>query len=173
MPFLLSRRRLNLPLNIYDIMPSKHDFIYVSLQAILLLALFINPFGNAEMLHPWLGFLGFLICGAAIIFGLAAVVQLGTNLTPWPSPKTGSSLVTTGTYGWARHPIYASLIWFAFGLSLGYLSPWRFAITILLVLLFLKKSSFEESMLRARFEEYENYASRVKRFGSFRIPSWW
>jgi len=153
-------------------MPNKKDILYVGIQFILLLGLFFNPFGNAEMIHPWTGLLGFLICGVAIVFGLVAIVQLGTNLTPWPSPKAGSSLVTTGTYGWARHPIYASLIWFAVGLSLGYMSGWRFMMTALLVLLFLKKSTFEESMLRSRFEEYVNYAARVKRFGSFRIPRW-
>jgi len=154
-------------------MPNKKDAVYVGIQFILLLFVFINPFGNAEMIHPWTGLLGYLICGVAVVFGLAALVQLGSNLTPWPSPKASSSLVTTGTYGWARHPIYASLIWFAFGLSLGYMSLWRFIITFLLILLFIKKSSFEESMLRSRFQEYEAYAARVKRFGSFRIPSWW
>ncbi|MFK8055353.1 MAG: isoprenylcysteine carboxylmethyltransferase family protein [Saprospiraceae bacterium] len=154
-------------------MPSKQDIIYVGLQFVLLVALFINPFGNAEMIHPWTGLMGFIICGIAIVFGLVALVQLGTNLTPWPSPKTNSSLVTTGTFGWARHPIYASLIWFAVGLSLGYMSLWRFVVTALLILLFIKKSTFEESMLHERFEAYAAYAKRVKRFGSIAIPKLW
>ena len=154
-------------------MPSKTDLVYVGLQFILLLALFINPLADIEFIHKWMGLPGFLICIFAIVFGLLALVQLGTNLTPWPSPKNGSSLVTEGTYSWARHPIYASLIWFAFGLSLGYMSPWRFGITLLLILLFIKKSTFEESMLRERFKDYAGYAKRVKRFGSFSIPRLW
>jgi len=154
-------------------MPKKRDLLYVSIQFVLLLVLFFNPLVKVETIHPWTGLLGFAICALAILFGLAALVQLGTNLTPWPSPKAGSSLVTTGTYSWARHPIYASLIWFSIGLSLGYMSFWKFGITALLILLFIMKSSFEESMLREKFDSYEAYASRVNRFGSFHIPKFW
>ena len=152
-------------------MPKKQDLIYVSLQFILLTALFINPLNIGAQINKWTGLLGFLICAGSVIFGLAAVVQLGTNLTPWPSPKKNSELVTTGTFGWARHPIYASLIWFGIGLSVGYLSVWKFGVTALLILLFFKKSNFEESMLREQFEEYTSYAKQVKRFGSFRLPT--
>lgn len=151
-------------------MPNKKDILFVGIQGVLLIALFFDPFARIDLIHPWTGFLGFLICGVAVVFGLLALVQLGSNLTPWPSPKTNSSLVTTGTYAWARHPIYAALLWFAFGLSIGYMSAWRFGISILLFLLFLKKSTFEESMLRQKFEAYADYAKRVKRFGSFTIP---
>jgi protein-S-isoprenylcysteine O-methyltransferase Ste14 len=152
-------------------MPKRKDLIYVGLQFVLLIALFINPLNIGAQIHRWTGLLGFLICGSAVVFGLAAVVQLGTNLTPWPSPKKNSELVTTGTFAWARHPIYASLIWFAIGLSVGYLSLWKFIVTALLILLFYYKSTFEESMLREQFEEYESYQNRVNRFGSFRLPT--
>jgi len=154
-------------------MPSKKDIIFVSIQATLLVALFTDPFSFAQYVNKWTGLIGFLLCGSSVVFGLLAIIQLGTNLTPWPSPKSTSTLITSGTFAWARHPIYATIIGFAFGLALAFMSPWKFGITALLILLFYKKSDYEESMLRERYEDYAAYAKRVKRFGSLTIPEWW
>ena len=39
------------------------------------------------------------------------------NLTPLPKPRPGGKLVTTGVYSYLRHPMYAGLLAFAFGLA--------------------------------------------------------
>lgn len=149
-------------------LPPKPDLLYVGTQLLLFVAI---TFEVAALRFPvsegWAGF-GWAVCAAAVCFGLAAVLQLGTTLTPWPSPKTGGRLVTTGTYGIVRHPIYFSLIAFALGLALATGSGWRLSVAVGLWLLFRRKSAYEERMLRATYPSYADYAGRVNGL----LPGW-
>lgn len=146
-------------------LPPKQDLAFVGAQVALFVALAIDPFPLAVRVNPWLGGVGIALCIASIVFGVVAVVQLGTNLTPWPSPKASSQLVTTGTYALARHPIYASLLVFGLGLSLWTLSPWRLVVSAALYGLFRAKARYEEGLLQARYPSYAVYRDQVKRFG--------
>lgn len=56
---------------------------------------------------------GVLIGGAGLLLGLAGLGSLGRkNLSPFPHPKRGATLVEDGVYAMVRHPIYG-------GVSLG------------------------------------------------------
>ncbi len=148
-------------------MPPRRDLLFVGMQFALLLALAVDPVG-VEVAPPALvRYLGQTLCALAVVLGVVAVLQLGTNLTPWPSPKAGSRLVTTGLYAWARHPIYACLAGFAFALVLATGSVWRLGLAMALLWLFWRKATFEEAMLRERYPEYAAYANRVERFALF------
>ena len=146
-------------------MPNRKDLTFVGIQAALLLALLYDPFPGNWQSPQLLRWIGAALGIASIILGLLAIFQLGSNLTPWPSPKENNYLVTTGTYGWARHPIYAAILGFSLGLTLYTGSLWRLALTVGLWLLFTRKARYEEARLRERFAEYADYASRVPRFG--------
>ena len=148
-------------------MPSRHDFFYVGLQLALFAALALDPWPAGLIEYPrWLTLIGWAVAVGAVVTGAAAVLQLGTNLTPWPSPKAGSSLVTEGLYAHARHPIYAAILYFAMGLTVATGSPWRGLVTAGLMLLFYFKARHEERLLRARYPDYVAYAERVRRFGA-------
>ena len=54
----------------------------------------------------WMAVGPLLMGGALIIQGLH---DLGVNLTISPSTKQDHELVTTGSYGWVRHPLYSGL----------------------------------------------------------------
>ena len=146
-------------------LPPRRDLLFVGAQLALFVALAVDPFPVTARVHPWMGATGLLACAGAVGFGVAAVFQLGSNLTPWPSPKSSSALVTAGAYGLARHPIYASLLAFGLGLSLWTFSPWRLAVTAALYALFRAKARYEERLLAERYPDYEDYAARVPRFG--------
>ena len=66
-----------------------------------------------------------------------------------------------GAYRIVRHPIYGGLILVALGWSL-LSSPIALAATAVLIALFELKAHLEESMLVARFPEYEMYRRRVR-----------
>jgi protein-S-isoprenylcysteine O-methyltransferase Ste14 len=107
-----------------------------------------------------------LVVGIAIgVFGwvefVAGVVGLGSSLTPFPEPSERSTLRTGGAYALVRHPIYGGSMLVALGWSL-LSSPLALFATAFLSILFELKSRHEESMLVARYPEYEAYRRRVR-----------
>ncbi len=146
-------------------MPTSHDFVFVGTQAVLLAALAFAPGPHYFDLPDFLVYVAWAICGMAVLAGLLALAQLGTSLTPWPSPRAGGALVMTGLYAYARHPIYVTLIAFAFGLGIATESAWRLVVALLLVILFRQKARYEESLLRQHYgPAYESYCERVRGF---------
>lgn len=99
------------------------------------------------------------VSGWALLF--AGVVGLGRSLTPFPRPSIHADLRMGGVYRIVRHPIYGGLMLVALGWSL-LSSPAALAATAVLVALFEAKARLEESLLVARFPEYEMYRRRVK-----------
>ena len=137
---------------------------WVAAQGVLLLATVAATFAGPN-LPPGLrgparglGALGLLVGGG---FFLAGVLDLGKNLTPLPRPKPGGALVTGGTYGVVRHPIYSGGLLAALGWALlrgrwlGLLASgalWVF---------FDAKATREEAWLAERFPDYPAYRRRV------------
>jgi len=71
---------------------------------------------------PFSNFLGILIIIISFIIMLVSIKDLGRNLSPLPRPINNSNLVTTGIYGFTRHPMYYSLIFISFGVFIIKLS---------------------------------------------------
>jgi protein-S-isoprenylcysteine O-methyltransferase Ste14 len=110
-----------------------------------------------------------LIVGAGLVLagawlGIAGVRVLGMNRTPFPEPKPGSQLVTTGIYARVRHPLYASVIALGFGCALLWRSGAALALAVVEVIFFYAKARFEERRLCEQFAAYSEYARRVPRF---------
>ena len=95
--------------------------------------------------------------------GIAGVRVLGLNRTPFPEPKPGSQLVTTGIYARVRHPLYASVIALGFGWALLWRSGPALALAAGQVVFFYAKARLEERLLRECFAEYADYSRRVPR----------
>ncbi len=137
---------------------------FVAVQFVLFVAYYFNlsslTFPVAVPLR-WIGW-GVTILGGLLV-GLA-VLQLNTNLSPFPQPKVNGQLVDTGLYAWVRHPIYTGLIvgTLAYGLTQG--SGWKLLIAGLLTTLFYFKTRYEEALLRTRFDRYTAYMKRTGRF---------
>ena len=143
--------------------PNK-DYLFVIVQLLLFISysLQLNLF-NIK-LPEWLCYSGLFIFALFGIFGMLALLQLNTKLSPYPSPLTSSKLITTGTYRISRHPIYTALIFSGFGYAIYTSSIYKMVITLILLILFYFKSVYEEKLLSQKFQEYDDYKKRTRRF---------
>lgn len=143
--------------------PAK-DKMYVFLQFLVFLA-WLPEFEALKFIFPenlrWLALFG---SGIGLLVILIAFLQLNTNLSPFPSPKQGAKLITSGAFAFARHPIYSGILFMAFGLSIWFHSGYKLIISFLLFLVFYFKSRYEEKRLRIHFPEYVLYSRETGRF---------
>jgi protein-S-isoprenylcysteine O-methyltransferase Ste14 len=106
---------------------------------------------------------GAVLIGAGGLLSVRGVLDLRENLTPFPKPLPGASLVETGSYGLVRHPIYGGLILGAAGWGLFMASPLAVLIALCLGVFFDLKSRREEVWLAEQFADYGAYRSRTRR----------
>lgn len=138
-------------------MPPIKDFLLVAFQAALFIAFFISSSPEFDYQTPTVLWLGLALCTAGLLIGVVAVIQLNTNLSPFPSPVKGGTLIKKGLYRYVRHPIYLGIILAMFGFSLASFSYPRLFLTVICYGFFMLKARYEESLLRKRYQEYEAY----------------
>ncbi|GAB2775762.1 methyltransferase family protein [Salinimicrobium soli] len=140
------------------------DKIYVLLQGIVFLSWIlpveIFTFSLPEVLR--IAAVILTLAGAFLI--VFAFIQLNTKISPFPSPVKGAKLVSSGVYAFVRHPIYAGILYVAFGLSLWMGSGYKLLLTLVLLLVFWFKTNYEEERLQKTFPEYEAYRAKKGRF---------
>lgn len=140
------------------------DKIYVLLQFILFVVWLFN-IQDLNFFFPenlkWIALFG---AGIGLLLVLIALLQLKTGLSPFPSPKKGVKLITSGAFAFARHPIYSGILMIAFGISFWLGSGYKVLISCLLKLLFFVKSQYEEKRLSETFPEYLSYKAQTGRF---------
>jgi protein-S-isoprenylcysteine O-methyltransferase Ste14 len=74
-------------------------------------------------------------------------------------------LVTSGPYGWARHPIYAVYLVINGGILLSHFTVPLAAVLAGWLALLLVRVRYEERVLAATFPQYHDYSRRVGAFG--------
>jgi protein-S-isoprenylcysteine O-methyltransferase Ste14 len=74
----------------------------------------------------------------------------------------GHRVITTGPYGYVRHPMYFGALFFFIGTSLVLGSWWGLAFTLVFATLLCIRIPIEERALRAGLEGYDAYAARVR-----------
>jgi protein-S-isoprenylcysteine O-methyltransferase Ste14 len=142
---------------------------WVLAQFVLLAAIAVAPrrLGPLPALFEPFAPVGMLLGGAALLLGsllgAAAALNLGPNLTPFPRPRAGGTLVQSGVYAIVRHPIYCSVLLLALGWSLLRGSTPALLLTLALALFFDQKAGREEAWLLERFPAYAGYRRRVRK----------
>lgn len=132
---------------------------------LLLFAAYILPLKLYQIQLPeWLRYSGLFVLSLAVVFGVVAVLQLNTKLSPFPSPVADGKLITTGAFRFSRHPIYTALLFSGFGYALYNISLYQLLITGFLFLLFYYKSDYEEILLMRKYPEYNTYKKSTRRF---------
>jgi protein-S-isoprenylcysteine O-methyltransferase Ste14 len=104
---------------------------------------------------------GALLWVVGAIFVLAGVWALRRSFSIEPEAR---SLVTSGLYRYARHPIYAFYFVQYFGLLLIYPTTAFGSVLVLWAGLMVARMHFEERVLAATFPEYAEYKARVGAF---------
>ena len=140
------------------------DYIFVIIQ----LCFFLSYLQKVNMFYFKLPLLikelGLFFCFIAFIIITVSLIQLNKNLSPFPSPKSGSKLITNGLYKYIRHPIYTGILFFAVGYALYINSFYKILISIFLGVLFYFKSKYEETKLIEFHKDYPIYKTTTGRF---------
>jgi len=133
--------------------------VQLALFAVILLAPPVPP-----VTFPlWLRALGLGILIAGGVVGTGGILALGSNLTAFPKPIEGGTLVTKGVYSVARHPIYTGLILGTLGLGIFRESLLGIGLAVVLFIFFDLKSRREEEWLMEAYAGYAAYRQRVKK----------
>lgn len=134
-------------------------WLMVVLQFILLALLALAGW----QVHAWpFVIIGLVLVALGILLGLKAFVSLGSALTPTPVPLRGAELRVSGVYAWVRHPIYSAILLAALGLLIAAGSTRGWLVWIILVIFFVLKSRWEDSLLaRTHGAEWKLWAART------------
>ncbi|TIW55854.1 MAG: isoprenylcysteine carboxylmethyltransferase family protein [Mesorhizobium sp.] len=76
--------------------------------------------------------------------------------------ERGQKVITTGPYGYVRHPMYAGAILYFAGTALVLGSWWGLALVPVFIVLLAIRTFIEERTLRTGLRGYDNYAARVR-----------
>lgn len=140
------------------------DYLFVGIQ-FFFFAIYLIPTSLRIVSIPfYLNLIGAIVSLIGGVFILIALLQLNTNLSPFPSPKTNSKLIETGLFKYIRHPIYTGIILLLGGYGIYRSSLFKIGITILLYILFYYKSSYEEKLLQNRYANYSQFKKTRGRF---------
>ncbi len=140
------------------------DYVFVFLQFLLFAVYFIPIEIITLQLPAWLRFAALGLTGVFLVFGVFGMLQLRTNLSPFPSPLKEGHLITEGTYRISRHPIYTALIFMSFCFAVYSETFYKVLIATVILALFFLKSEYEEKLLVEKFPKYENYKKKTRRF---------
>ncbi len=143
---------------------SKKDIGYILVQlALFALYIFRIPTLDFEI-NIAVKVAGFVFFIAGLIVLATAFIALNKNLTAFPTPKANASLITSGIYHYARHPIYSGVLLMTCGYGVFSANTLRLIVTIMLLILFVFKAAYEERMLNIKFRGYEAYKTNTARF---------
>ncbi len=111
-----------------------------------------------------LSWIGTVLLIAGLLFSVAARRHLGGNWSGTVTLKQDHSLIRTGPYRFARHPIYTGLLLAIFGSGVIALGEWRGLVALALVTIaFLRKIQIEERFLQEQFgDDYTRYRQEVR-----------
>jgi protein-S-isoprenylcysteine O-methyltransferase Ste14 len=111
-------------------------------------------------LGPPIGLLG-------LVLFVTGGANLGRNLTPFPMPKRGATLVKIGVYAVVRHPIYGGGVLITLGWALVR-GRWAGLLLALIVGAFFDaKATREERWLTKWFPEYPAYRRQTRKLVPF------
>ena len=147
--------------------PVFKDIVFVSIQLFLFVIYYTPPISFVLPINDFIKYPAIILASAGVLTIAFAILQLNTNLTPFPTPKDSGTLIQAGLYKYIRHPIYSGIILAAVGFGISQGSIWKMFIGILLWILFYFKSCYEESLLINRFSEYKNYRDHTSRLFPF------
>lgn len=76
--------------------------------------------------------------------------------------ERGQQVVSSGPYGWMRHPGYAGALWFYLAAPVFLDSAWAFLPAVLLSILLVIRTRLEDQTLQNELPGYRGYAQRVR-----------
>ena len=140
------------------------DYLLVGLQILLFFIYFLD-FRILELFIPeFVKNIGLMLTIIGGLILLLALIQLNKNLSPFPTPKSGSRLIKNGLYKFVRHPIYSGILLGFGGFAVYSSSGYRIMVCLLLYVLFSVKTRYEEKLLLKKYKGYSAYMDKTGKF---------
>lgn len=142
------------------------DVLWLAGQGVLFLLAFIvlpstdGLLGRLDV--PGDRAVGWAVFAVGAVVGVVAMIGLGRQLVPQPTPVQGGRLVDTGLYGVVRHPIYTAVLLLIAGSVIRVLSVAGLVLVAAAAVFFDRKSTYEENLLSDTYPGYEDYRRRVR-----------
>jgi protein-S-isoprenylcysteine O-methyltransferase Ste14 len=142
------------------------DLAWLGGQGVLLVLAFVvlprtdGWFGRFDI--PGVRPAGWAIFGLGAILGVVAMVRLGRQLVPQPSPVRGGAMIDSGPYAVVRHPIYTAVLVLVSGSVIRVPSVAGLLVIVVTAVFFDRKSAYEEVLLTATYPGYDAYRRRVR-----------
>jgi protein-S-isoprenylcysteine O-methyltransferase Ste14 len=102
-----------------------------------------------------------LLIGVGSLASVLVLWRLGKSFSIMPEART---LVTSGPYAYARHPLYAVEMISIVGTALQFLQPWSAIMAIAVLGMLVVRTLFEERVLTEAYPEYVQYRAKTARF---------
>ncbi|MGZ4332958.1 MAG: methyltransferase [Gaiellaceae bacterium] len=141
---------------------------WVAAQVVLIAAVFLSPLvgltwpASLEIVAYVVG--AFLMAaGASLLIAGGGGLARVSAVTPFPSPRAGGDLQTTGVYRLVRHPMYGGGVLIALGWSTIFATVVGLLLTVALAVFADLKARREEQWLEERFAGYADYRRRTRR----------
>lgn len=142
------------------------DVLWLAGQGVLfVLAFIVVPrtggwFGRFDVtgMRP----VGWAIFGLGGVIGILAMLRLGRQLVPQPSPVRDGTLIDRGPYAVVRHPIYTAVLLLISGSVLRVFSVAGLLVIVVSAVFFDRKCGYEETLLAAAYPGYDEYRERVR-----------
>lgn len=143
-------------------MPQRLALMVAMIVAFLLPHVTIFGFVNFAPVNAVLGSIGVMVTVAGMAFLIWARQSLGSNWSQIVSAKQGHELVTSGPYGYVRHPMYTGGMIACIGSAVVVGGGFVFLL-ILLGFIFLWRVGAEDRLLARQFpDDFPDYAHRTK-----------
>lgn len=139
---------------------------WVAAQVVLLALIFLSALVGLNW-PAWFEPVAYAVGALLLALGVAVLaaggIGLGSALTPFPTPRPGGELQTTGVYGLVRHPMYGGGILIALGWSTVFATVAGLVLTAVLALFAALKARREELWLEESHPGYAEYRRRTPR----------
>lgn len=135
---------------------------WVAAQVVLFAVWLAVAVTTAEPASVARSIIGGMMLIAAVGLMEASRRALGQNLTPYPQPRSGATLVSTGIYARIRHPIYTGVVLLLAGASVLAGSIAAGLVAAGFLVFFTAKSSVEERALAINVSGYQEYRAAVR-----------
>lgn len=140
------------------------DILFVSFQLFILVLFFTLPMWWRFNVNDFVFISGWIIAAAGPLIIIWASINLGRSISPFPTPTEKGVLITDGIFKFIRHPIYSGFLLLLIGLSISTGSLSRILITLLAMIFFSIKASYEERRLMKKYPGYFQYKERTGKF---------
>lgn len=101
--------------------------------------------------------MGWSLLVIGLLLAMRAFWTLGASLTPLPEPMPGAALITSGSYGRCRHPLYQALLLCCLGMVVALGSLLHLVLLLALAVVLVSKARLEESRLLDVHPDYAVY----------------